>query len=208
MNDTEQSAAITQPEPRQKMPWVLWAFLGLLIAVIAWQQLQINQLAEPESVTDGTTQTVAQSSPTQAAEPSQRPPVTSNRPAAGPNAVADARRLLQRRAREVRQLDPEITGQRMFEELKFVTDDDQALLAKLAEQLVIEGRQRRQLEQQASAGDINQEQLTTALRQLHDDSEAFAKDLLTPGQFDRYREVRQSWRRGRAHEDAQEKQQE
>ena len=203
MNDQQTSNDKNNPNSRPTLLKLVWVFLAVLLAVIAWQQLQINQLGPPTTQQEPNVSTA-----TQQTTPPPNPAVAKNNVGrAGPEAITNARRLLEQRARQIQQLNPEATGQRMFEELKYVTDDDQSLLAKLAEHLIIEGRQRRQLEQQASQGEIQQEQLTTALRELADNSETYAKDLLTPTQFNRYREVRQSWRRGRAHQDAQEAQQ-
>ncbi len=200
MNDTEQSATSGKSGSRTKLPWVLWVFLGLLIAVIAWQQLQINQLITPSSPpTEAVNQTANQSSPAQPSIETAGQPTITTRNTDPATTITNARRLIEQRARDVRQQNPEVTGQRMFEELKFVVGEDQTLLTKLTEQLILEGRIRRQFEARAAKGEINQEQLTAALKQLVDDSEVFAEDLLTLEQFDRYREVRQSWRRGRAH---------
>ena len=203
MNDPKSSEASPRHRGRQKPSLLVWCLLAGLLAVVAWQQLQIGRLSEPDAiqrsasteVTDGAVAAISESQPVTQA-PELDPALLSG---AGPDTVDTARRLMDRRAREVRQLDPEATGQRMFEELKFVAGDDQAALTRLTQQLIIEGRERRVLEQQAASGALDQEALATALQTLVEDSEAFAKEVLTPAQFDRYREVRQSWRRGRAH---------
>ncbi len=193
MSDQQTTDNSKKPAQTNKLPLVLWIFLGVLITVVVWQQFQISRL-------DNTAPSAGESAQadSQAATSSSSltpPPSRGN----GSEAIEEARRMIELRAREVRRLNPEATGQRMFEELKFVTGEDQTLLASLTERLVIEGRTRREYQEQASRGEINQEQLTSALQQLVDESEAFAEELLDPAQFDRYREVRQSWRRGRAH---------
>lgn len=202
MTDSKIPTDAAKPPSRQKLPMLLWVFLGVLLAVIAWQQLRINQLVVP-AVIEGTSPAINSTTPVQI-EPElsaiTQPANNGRAPiVVGQNTTADARRLLEQRARHVRELNPEATGQRMFEELKFISGDDQNLLSKLTERLVIEGRARRQLEEQTAKGEINQEQLTVALQQLINESEVVAKALLNPAQFDRYREVRQSWKRGRAH---------
>lgn len=203
MNDSETSEASPKPRGRQKPSFLVWALLVGLLVVVAWQQLQIGRLSEAEvmqrsgAITE-TDESVLESSASQPATSAAEidPSLLSG---AGPDTVDNARRLMDRRAREIRQLSPEATGQRMFEELKFVAGDDQATLTRLTQQLIIEGRQRRSLEQQAASGAIDQDALAIALQTLVEESESFAKEVLTPAQFDRYREVRQSWRRGRAH---------
>jgi hypothetical protein len=91
----------------------------------------------------------------------------------------------------------------MFEELKIVVGDDQRLLPALLKLLFREGRLRRQLEQQAEEGRITRQTLAKGIEHLRAESEAQAERLLllTRRQCDGYREVRQSWKRGREHPD-------
>jgi len=210
MSNAEKPAENTKPRSRQKMPWALWVFLGLLLAVIGWQQLQINQLIGPSTQIESVSQTGVESSAT--SKQTQQPPVqnperqidSSSIRGAGAETVADARRMLEQRVRAIQQEDPEITGQRMFEELQFVTGDDEASLKALIQRLILEGRINRQLQQQVANGELDQDQLALKLEELVNESESYAKEILNPEQFDRYREVRQSWRRGRAHPHAEE----
>ena len=138
MNDSETSEASPKPRGRQKPSFLVWALLVGLLAVVAWQQLQIGRLSEPEAIqrsastagTGGAVATISESQP--ATRASELDPALLS--GAGPDTVDTARRLMDRRAREVRQLSPEATGQRMFEELKFVAGDDQAALTRLTQQ--------------------------------------------------------------------------
>ena len=173
---------------------LLFGVILLLLVVIIWQQYQYlghspanlppgEQVSEPPVLRPGG---------------QQGQPGGETESAPG---VPDRSRLLRQRAQEVKALEPKETGERMFEELKTVVEDDPQKLDELLGILTREGRLRRQLVDKAAAGEITQQKLASALEHLQLESEAQAERLLTLRQFDRYREVRQSWKRGRAHPD-------
>jgi len=160
MNDNDKTTADDKPKSWLKLPWALWVFMGLLITMIVWQQVQINQLATSAPSQHASMPSKNMSPATQF--PSKPDLMASSQRAsgaAGSDAVNNARKLLEQRARKIKQLKPEITGQRMFKELKFITGDDQTLLAKLSEHLIHEGRLRREIEQRAARGEIQSAQL-------------------------------------------------
>ncbi|MEN1726874.1 MAG: hypothetical protein AAGJ52_00415 [Pseudomonadota bacterium] len=89
----------------------------------------------------------------------------------------------------------------MFEELQTVVVNDPQVLSQLVGQLVEEAQSLRELERQRDGGLLSEEAVEAAKTDLMQRSEALAESLLTRRQFDRYREVRQSWRHGRVHPD-------
>lgn len=172
---------------KSKTPIILWGLIVVLLLLLGWQQFKLHrgdhQMAEDES----TGSVVATS---------------------GPRSSADIEWLqdgamseLEQEALKVKALSPELTGQRMFEELKYVVGEDQEVLSKLTERMILEGRLRRELENKAAQREISESVLRAGLLQLSIESETFAQALLDADQFNRYRDVRQSWRRGRAHPD-------
>lgn len=204
----------------QRLPWVV---VVVLLVVIVWQQWRIERLVRVAVQGPGTEAVEGVSTSPRTAPPTgareqaasrvpaglggtstPQPPTSTNRPGdalptrAGP---PDRARLLAERKRSVRELGELETGERMFEELKTVTGDDPEALETLLGLLTREGRLRRQLERKAEDGEISREQLARALEFLELESEGYAERVLEPWQFDRYREVRQSWARGREHPD-------
>jgi len=174
-----------------------------MAVALFWQQIQLHRQEQKAAAPATQAKETAES---RAPNPPPRHSPTADASKSGGGLPSRAGRpnvpaLLAERREAVRNMGPEETGQRMFEELKIVVGEDQAPLPALVELLVQEGRSRRQLEEQAKAGEITPEALAKGIEHLRSESEAQAESMLTPRQFDRYREVRQSWRRGREHPD-------
>lgn len=194
MNEERERAKAEKQRWWQGKTTLLYGVILLLLVVILWQRYHYlwSGPAKPQSGDQVNNPPALQTSGQQ----SQPDGVTETAPG-----VPDRSRLLRQRAQEVKALEPKETGERMFEELKTVVADDSQRLNELLAILTREGRLRRQLEEKAAAGEITQQTLLNALEHLQLESETQAEGLLTRRQFDRYREVRQSWKRGRAHPD-------
>ncbi len=98
---------------------------------------------------------------------------------------------------------PEEVAQQRLKELKRLVGEGPQLERALAI-LSQEAQGRRQLEQKAREGTLSREGLRKALMQLRTHTDEQIEQLLTPKLFDQYRELRQSWSKGRPHPDPDE----
>ena len=188
---------------RITIPRIAWVLIALFMGILIWQQFQINQLVQVSSKNsiESTQQATAKAQSVEQVSSIQtdsQPQINSRKVGINKKRAGE---LLAQRRQEARMLGPQATGQRMFEELKIIAGEDQQVLPALLKILLHEGRLQRELTEKSSSGEIAQDALVSAIERLRMESETKAESLLTPSQFDRYREVRQSWKRGRTHPD-------
>ncbi len=184
----------TEKPTKQKIPRYIWAVLALMFIVIVYLLLQNKQLmgAEPavekvvEQPIKKTEQTQRKSTPKNLSDKSKKPNI---------------KRILKDRKREVEDMTPEQTGLRMFEELKTVTGNDRELLNAITQRLVEEAAEQKALEQSLAESELTTDEFWDEIEQMRIETEEYAESLLEPLQFDRFREVRQSWAKGRIHPD-------
>lgn len=184
----------TEKPTKQKNPQYIWAVLALMFIVIVYLLVQNRQLmgAEPavekigEQQIKKTEQTQRKSTPNSLSDKSKKPSI---------------KRILKDRKREVEDMTPEQTGLRMFEELKTVTGNDRELLNAITQRLVEEAAEQKALEQSLAESELTTDEFWDEIEQMRIETEEYAESLLEPLQFDRFREVRQSWAKGRIHPD-------
>ncbi len=180
----------TENQNKSRIPNFIWVILVLMAVALVYLFWQNRQLQTTEQVSPAEVQ----------AKPAAKPASTAGR-AVDRNKKPDIKGVLKARKKLVEEMTPEQTGFRMFDELKTVTGDDPELLEAIMERLVEESATQKELENQLAAGDLNEAEFWDEVEQLRMETEEFAEALLEPLQFDRYREVRQSWAKGRIHPD-------
>ncbi|WP_198538368.1 hypothetical protein [Marinicella sediminis] len=112
----------------------------------------------------------------------------------------DIKNTLKDRKKGTLEMSSEETGMRMFQELKTVTQD-QEQLNEIMNRLLEEAELQSDLERSLSNGDITTDEFWDEVEQMRMETDDFAYDLLEIKQYDRFREVRQSWSKGRIHPD-------
>ncbi len=180
----------TEKQNKPHIPQFIWVILLLMAVALVYLFWQNQQLKTVEPVVQ------AESQPQQ---PANR--VTTPSRIADRGKKPNIKGVLKERKKMVAEMTPEQTGLRMFDELKTVTGDDPELLEAIMERLVEESATQKELETQLAAGDLTEAEFWDEVEQMRMETEEFAEALLEPLQFDRYREVRQSWAKGRIHPD-------
>ncbi len=174
----------------KKMPKYLWPLLIVMLFIIIYLLIQNNRLSHREEVSDqaSVVKNKTVKNPSSKSIPNQ---------AKKPN----IRQTLKNRKQSVSEMSPEQTGLRMFEELKTVTGNDQELLNELTQKLIEEAATQKELESALAQGDYTTIEFWEEVEQMRMETDEFAESLLEPLQYDRFREVRQSWAKGRIHPD-------
>ncbi|WP_395377228.1 hypothetical protein [Marinicella sp. W31] len=171
-----------------RIPKYVWLIIALLLIIIIVQlfYLKKNATDQPEST------------PQEQAQP-ERVIVTGKAKSSPRN--LNRRGLLRERKEQVANATPAETTDRMLEELRTVTEDDTDAYNRLLEVLVAEARIQKQLDLELESSDMTAEEYAQAVELLRMEVLEDAESFLKPLQFDRYREVRQSWNKGRMHPD-------
>lgn len=179
-----------------RIPVIIWVILVIMAATIVYLLIQDNQTPLVESPPSAIEQKPSTDTQQQANETDASRSKSRSRPKR-----PDIKNTLKNRKKYTLELPAEDTGQRMFEELKTVTGDNRELLNVILAQLLEESAQQKKLEQMLKDGEITKEAFWDEVYELRLSTETTVEDILEPLQFDRYREVRQSWSKGRIHPD-------
>ena len=160
----------------------------LLLSVILLQQFYFTKNKPAEN----------QPTPQEQAQPERV--VVKGEPRSSPRNL-NRRSILRERKEQVDNATPVETTERMLEELLTVTEDDTEAYNQLLQTLVLEARLQKQLDLELESSDMTQEEYAQAVELLRMEVLEDAESFLKPLQFDRYRELRQSWNKGRMHPD-------
>jgi chromosome segregation ATPase len=174
----------------KQIPLSIWMVLLVMISVIVYLLILNNQLS------DSKISKFNSSTPTNSNTPRKTSAKT-----APDSKKPNIKQTMKDRKKITQQMPAEQTGLRMFDELKTVTGDNQELLNEITAKLVEEAAEQKQLEQQLADKQLTTKEFWKEVEELRIETEEYAESLLKPLQFDRYREVRQSWAKGRIHPD-------